>query len=80
MKRRCPQRASKLEILRFIEGRRIIFIFDLIERFGYTYYSAINRLRLLRGQGMAVSDGRGHWVLTDEGMRRLQWLTRKSQM
>jgi len=68
-----PRRATKLEILQFIESKRIIFIFDLVERFGYTYYSAVNRLRLLRAQGLATSDGRGHWVLADEGMRRLKW-------
>ena len=62
-----------------MEGKRIIFIFDLVERFGYSYYSAVNRLRLLRAQGLAISDGRGHWVLTDEGMRRLKWLKRKKQ-
>ena len=73
MKRRRPRRATKLEILQFIEGRRIINIFDLVERFGYTYYSAVNRLMLLRAQGLATSDGRGHWVLADEGMRRLKW-------
>jgi len=73
MKRRRPRRATKLEILQFIEGKRIIFIFDLVERFGYTYLSAVNRLRLLRAQGLTTSDGRGHWVLTDEGMRRLKW-------
>jgi len=67
------QRATKLEILQFIESKRIIFIFDLVEKFGYTYYSAVNRLRLLRAQGLATSDGRGHWVLADEGMRRLKW-------
>jgi len=59
MKRRRPRRATKLEILQFIEGKRIIFIFDLVERFGYTYLSAVNRLRLLRAQGLATSDGTG---------------------
>jgi len=68
-----PRRATKVEILQFIEGKRIINIFDLVERFGNTYYSAVNRLRLLRAQGLATSDGRGHWVLADEGMRRLKW-------
>lgn len=74
-----PIRATKLEILQFIGGKRIIFIFDLVETFGYTYLSAFNRLRLLRAQGLAISDGRGHWVLTDEGMRRLKWLRQKKQ-
>jgi len=73
MKRWRRRRATKLEMLQFIESKRIIFIFDLVERFGYTYYSAVNRLRLLRAQGLATSDGRGHWVLADEGMRRLKW-------
>ena len=79
MKIRRRRRATKLELLQFIEGKRIVFIFDLVERFGYTYLSAFNRLRLLRAQGMATSDGRGHWVLTDEGMRRLKWLRQKKQ-
>ena len=41
-----PRRATKVEILQFIEGKRIINIFDLVERFGHTYYSAVNRLSL----------------------------------
>ena len=65
--------------MRFIESKRIIFIFDLVERFGYTYYSAVNRLRLLKAQTLATSDGRGRWVLTDEGMRRLKWFRQKKQ-
>ena len=73
MRKWRPERATKLEILQFMEGKRVIFIFHLVERFGYTYYSAVNRLRLLRAQGLATSDGRGHWVLADEGMRRLKW-------
>ena len=46
MQRWQPRRATKLEILQFIESKRIIFIFDLVERFGYTYYTAVNRLSL----------------------------------
>jgi len=76
MRKWRPWRATKLELLLFINGRRIIHIFDLVEEFGYTYRSAEYRLALLKKQNLAVSDGKGSWVLTSEGTRRLRWLTK----
>ena len=78
--RRCrPWRATKVELLEFMYLKEITFIYQLTEWFGFTYGSACRRLQLLKKQNLAISDGKGHWVLTEEGIRRLHWLKRKSQ-
>ena len=59
-------------MLEFIKDRGIVFLYSLTEGFGYTYYPATNRLRLLRKQGLAVSDGNGAWILTDEGIEGVE--------
>jgi len=79
MRKWRPWRATKLELLQFIKDRQIIFIYSLVEYFGYTYKSAQYRLNLLRRQGLATSDGKGAWVLTEEGIRRLRWLKARSK-
>jgi hypothetical protein len=65
MRRWRPTRATKEQILEFIKNRRIIFSYELIHHFGYTHGSACYRLWLLKKQGLALSDGRGAWVLTE---------------
>lgn len=66
-------------MLEFFSRKRIVYIYQLVEHFGYTYYSALNRLRLLRAQGLATTDGKGHWVLTDEGIRRMRWFQKTQE-
>lgn len=72
-------KASKLEVLEFIKRRRLVFIYQLVEEFGYTYRSAKCRLGRLKKQGLVISDSKGCWVLTDEGIRRLRWLKHKME-
>jgi len=67
MRKWRPWRATKLEMLQFINIRRIVWIYQLVEHFGYSYGSARYRLALLKGQGLATSDGKGHWVLNSVG-------------
>lgn len=65
------KKASKLEILEFINEKEIIGPFDLVERFGYTRDGAGSMLSWLKSQRLVINERRGEWTITDEGLRRL---------
>jgi len=69
--------ASKLQVLEFMSERRIVWIYEIEQKFGYTYYSAKNRLRRLKKEGLVINMTRGSWELTEEGYRRLRYYKRK---
>ena len=79
MRKWRPCRATKVELLEFIDRKGMVWIYQLEEYFGYGYQSALNRLHLLKKQRLATSDGKGHWVLTEEGIRRLRWLKNRQR-
>lgn len=76
-------KATKREILDFMEDQEVITPRDLAERFEYTYSYACKKLSLLKRQGLAWDLGntpssyRGQWCLTDKGYARLAYLSRK---
>jgi len=65
------KKASKLEVLQFINERGVISPFDLMERFDYTRGGASSMLSWLKRDRLIINDRRGEWTITDEGMRRL---------
>jgi len=65
------KKASKLDILEFVERKEIISPLDLVERFGYTLDGAGSMLSWLKRQKLVINDRRGEWTLTDEGISRL---------
>ena len=78
MRKWRPYRATKLEILTFFYLKRMVFIYMLVEEFGYTYSSAVYRLRLLKKQGLVTNNVRGMWVLTSKGVDKLFFLRKKA--
>lgn len=64
-------KATKLELLEFINKREIVSHLDLVEWFNYTPGGAGKRLNALKIQGLVINERRGEWTITDEGMRRL---------
>ena len=72
-------KARKLDVLEFIERKRMVCIYDIANRFDYSYDTAANRLRRLKRQGLVTGMGRGWWVLTDDGFRRLRWLQKRER-
>jgi hypothetical protein len=67
-----PYKASKREVLAFFEEREVVTIHSLMDRFGYSYYGARNRLRGLYQEGLIEPlFERGTWGLTQKGVRRL---------
>jgi len=65
------KKASKLEVLEFINEKGVISPFDLMERFGYTRGGASSMLSWLKREKLIINDRRGEWTITDEGKRRL---------
>ncbi len=75
-------KATKAELLEFIDDRQVITTDDLIIPFEYSYdgaKSAIRRLRLLRWiQSELSPDGRTkNWSLTQEGEKMLIYYTER---
>lgn len=72
-------RATKFQVLEFIERKKWVCIYDLTQRFGYSYDGAVTRLVRLKKQSLVTGMGRGWWVLTADGYRRLRWLQRRER-
>ncbi len=66
-------KADKLTILQFIKQKRLIWVYELVEKFKYTDYSARGRLKRLKKEGLVINPTRGCWELTGEGYRRLRY-------
>jgi len=65
------KKASKLEVLEFINERGVISPFDLMERFSYTRGGASSMLSWLKREKLVINDRKGEWTITDDGLRRL---------
>jgi hypothetical protein len=68
-----PVKATKLEVLDFIRNQEVVSIHSLMDWFGYSYSGANRRLWLLKREKLVVNIGRGEWVLTDAGARKLDY-------
>jgi Mn-dependent DtxR family transcriptional regulator len=68
--------ALTIDILEFIMQRRIIWGYELIEKFGYSPESVDKTLRRLKKRGLIINMTRGCWELTEEGYRRLRYYGR----
>jgi len=68
-----PLVASKYEVLEFMERKEVITARDLISEFNYSYKGAAQKLWRLKKQGLVAGMGRGYWVMTIDGYRRLAW-------
>jgi len=79
MRKWRPYRATKLEILEFFDIKSMVFIYLLVEEFGYTYLSAQKRLGLLKKEGLVTNNVRGMWVLTSEGVNKLLFLRERAK-
>ena len=66
-------KATKLDVLEFIMKRGVVQVYELQDKFNYSYWGAKNRLRHLKEQGLVVNMTRGSWELTEEGYRRLRY-------
>jgi len=65
------KRATKLEVLQFINEKEIIGPSDLVEKFGYSRGGADWMLSWLKSQKLVINERRGEWTITDTGIARL---------
>lgn len=61
-------KATKEQVLEFIKKREMVYIYDLVERFGYFYDGAQIGLNRLKKQYLVTGMGWG-WVLTETAYR-----------
>lgn len=66
-------KADELTILQFIKQKRLIWVYELVEKFKYTDYSARGRLKRLKKEGLAINMTPGCWELTEEGYKKLRY-------
>lgn len=72
-------KANKLTILQFIKQKRLIWVYDLVEKFKYTDRSARQRLKRLKKQGLVINMTRGCYELTEEGYKKIKILTERQE-
>jgi len=70
-------KATKVDLLDYIESKELVGIYDLVKDFGYTYDAARCALWRLGRQRLAVRLARGSWTLTDLGRDGLNYLKKK---
>lgn len=69
-----PYKATKLDVLDFIHLKEAVTVYDLVDRFEYSYKGAKQRLWLLhRGKLIQPLFQRGTWGLTELGFQRLDY-------
>lgn len=68
-------KATKLDVLKFIQGRETIETMDLVNEFGYSYSGARVRLHRLERAKLVEELGirPGAYCLTNEAIRRLEY-------
>jgi len=74
-------KATKLEVLRFIERMEAVGFIDLMNEFGYTYRSAVKRIQRLEKANLVEKLGLrvGAYCLTNEATRRLAYYDNKGK-
>ncbi len=66
-------KASKLQVLEFIKERQLVWVYEVVQKFGYTDHGARIRLTRLKKAGLVINMTRGCWELTEEGYRKLRY-------
>ena len=66
-------KASKLQVLEFIKERQLVWVYELVQKFGYTDHGARIRLNRLKKDGLVINMTKGCWELTEEGYRKLRY-------
>ena len=69
-------KAPLIEVLIYIKLREVVKPIGLMNKFGYAYRGALNRIILLEKQNLVEKMGSinpGAYCLTNEGIRRLEY-------
>jgi Mn-dependent DtxR family transcriptional regulator len=69
--------ATKIDVLEFIMKRRLVWPYELEEKFGYSFRYVPVLLNRLKRAGLVINMTKGCWELTEEGYRRLRYYGRR---
>jgi len=69
--------ARKLDILEFIMKKRLVWAYEIEQKFGYSPWSISKTLTRLKKAGLIINMTRGVWELTEEGYRKLRYYGRR---
>jgi len=70
-------KATKLDILEFISKRRLVWAYDLRDKFRYSPEYVRNLLYRLKKAGLIINMTKGCWELTDLGYDKLRYYGRR---
>jgi len=65
--------ATKIEVLEFIMKRKLVWLYELTEKFNYSPGYVRVLLTRLKKAGLIINMTRGCWELTEEGYRKLRY-------
>ena len=65
--------ARRLDLLKFIRERELVYAYEIKENFGYSHRSISNTLTRLKKAGLIINMTKGCWELTEEGFRKLKY-------
>ena len=71
--------ATKLDILKFIMERKLVWAYELEEKFGYGPGSVAVRLSRLKKAGLVINMTEGCWELTEVGYSKLRYYEDKEE-
>ena len=62
--------AKQLDLLKFIKARKVVYAYEIKEKFGYSHRSVPATLTRLKKAGLIINMTKGCWELTEEGYRK----------
>jgi predicted transcriptional regulator len=65
--------ARRLDLLKFIRERELVYAYEIEENFGYNHRSISNTLTRLKKAGLIINMTKRCWELTEEGYRKLRY-------
>jgi predicted transcriptional regulator len=65
-------KCSKFELLKFFKKRGMVENWEISQKYNLDLKGVTIKLIRLRAQGLVKDFGKGHWVLTEDGIRRLR--------
>ena len=65
--------AERLDLLKFTKERKLVYAYEIEEKFGYSHRSVPATLTRLKKAGLIINMTKGCWELTEEGFRKLKY-------
>lgn len=69
--------ATKMDILEFISKKRIVWAYELAEKFRFSHRYVPVLLNRLKKAGLVINMTRGCWELTEDSYKKLKYYGKK---